>query len=165
MTTNKEIYNLFKRSNEFQHITESYVDSISDYFIIRKNNRLIGIATFKDYKDCKRSWISEFEFKNTLCLCQFLVDQLEQSKGYGRILFDKVLSYAKEKGYDNVVLSVTPENKRAVKFYLKNDFKKYGTYEYDYVDLTLDIYKLSLKKDTVKEIVVKNDRPKKRQRV
>lgn len=167
--TDKEIYDLFHRSENFQHITEDYVkENISNCVCLRKDDKLIGIATFKNYKDCKRSWVKEFKSDNTLCLCQFLVDFLEQSKGCGRVLFEQILKYANEKNYDKIILSVTPENKKAVKFYLKNDFKKIGSYDYDYVDLTLDIYTLDLSKNTkkekVKETIVSNPRPTKKQR-
>ena len=51
-----------------------------------------------------------------------------QSKGYGKMLINKIIELAKEKGYPKIELNMWAFNENALKFYKKIGFKTYRRY-------------------------------------
>jgi RimJ/RimL family protein N-acetyltransferase len=59
-----------------------------------------------------------------------------RGKGYGDLLQEKVISVLKEKGCKTATLRVSPQNIRAIRFYLKHGWTDCGPDKnYDYVHL------------------------------
>ena len=59
-----------------------------------------------------------------------------RGKGYGDLLQGKVISVLKEKGCKTATLRVSPQNQRAIRFYLKHGWTDCGPdRNYDYVHL------------------------------
>ncbi|MBW2962344.1 GNAT family N-acetyltransferase [Mesonia aestuariivivens] len=55
-----------------------------------------------------------------------IVDQENQSNGYGKILFQHIENWAKEQGCNSVELNTYLENRRSHKFYHQNGFSILG---------------------------------------
>jgi ribosomal protein S18 acetylase RimI-like enzyme len=139
-----ELFTFFKKSDKFKYITKDYLKSLKTYYVIRDDGTLLGVVTFKNYQDCKRSWSKKFPFKNTLCVSELLVGKEYRHKGYGTKLLNKVKQYAQYNGYDKLVLSVTDDNKNAKGLYEKYGFDNAGSFDYKYIKLVLDIYTMDL---------------------
>ena len=60
------------------------------------------------------------------------VDEVEQGRGYGQLLFDSFTSICRERAVANVWLEVRASNARAIRFYEKNGFAKMQTRNHFY---------------------------------
>lgn len=101
----------------YQKQSETFVDkiTISDFYIMELNNRVIGT-------------IMEWDNNGETTLINFFVYKQYRGKGYGRMLLDHVIENMKT---DYCVLSVYKENKKSVDFYYKYGFKYLQTEETD----------------------------------
>lgn len=83
--------------------------------VLEKEEKVIGFALlYTAYSTWKGK---------ALYLEDFLVTETERGKGYGKLIFDKVLSIAKERKVRRMAWQVLDWNKPAIDFY-----KKYDTY-------------------------------------
>jgi len=85
-------------------------------FIAVVDNKVIGYITFS-----KKFWSSD-----TLFLHEFAVDRKYRSRGIGKHLLDKVKDVAKKNRIRRIFLDTAKINRRGIKFYLRNGFKKAG---------------------------------------
>lgn len=83
-----------------------------NYFVLKDKNKLIAFASFR-LKNKQTVWIS-----------MFYVRVGYQNKGYGTALLSAVENYVVEKKAAVVVLETEKKATWAVKFYLKNGYKK-----------------------------------------
>lgn len=101
-----------------------------------KENNVFWIALDDDlpvgYAKLKLNSPSSFMDEDSICQLQkiyVLKDFL--AKKIGRALQDQLFNHAKEKGFDKIWLSVLKSNKRAIRFYEKNDFVFIGNHSFE----------------------------------
>ena len=94
----------------------------SKFYFIYQKNKIIGYLklNFNDSQREKMYLNNGFEIERIYLITKF------QGKGLGKKLFTKILNMGKEKGYKKVWLGVWENNFRAIKFYEKYGFKKFG---------------------------------------
>ena len=85
-----------------------------DLYMLFKTNILIGFIL-----------IIDGDYKNTIYISEFVIDEKFRSRGYGRLLLEKVIKLIKNKNkkIDTLLLGVLASNKIAVKMYERNGFK------------------------------------------
>lgn len=110
----------------------SHVDGRYIYSLIKKNNVIFDngvVLTFKKYKR-DTEYSDEYTIrKNTWHLCQIA----SEKQGNGEAV--KILKQFLNIVDNDVVLSVRKSNKRAIKFYKNNGFKKIANIEWNDGDL------------------------------
>lgn len=98
---------------ETTQMFESYQNNGDIYFVIEENNNVLGGGGIKALKDNR---------ENICELQKMYFDPLIRGKGYGQLLIEKCLQFAKEFGYDKCYLETLPELKAAINLYKKNGF-------------------------------------------
>jgi len=77
-------------------------------------------------------------------LINFAINPIYQGKGFGNILMESVINYAKKKRAAYIVLEVRRSNKRAINLYKKYGFKIIGIRPRYYHDNNEDAYLMLL---------------------
>ena len=106
--------------DEKEHIKKVKSSETSNYFVVMKNNKIIGCIGFngntarkmKHYGTIGISVLKEY-----------------WGRGIATALLEKLISWAKEKGIKKINLDVFENNKRAIKLYEKFGFKLEGCIE------------------------------------
>jgi ribosomal protein S18 acetylase RimI-like enzyme len=93
---------------------------------IQMGGKLIVLENKENKKITGTSWIT-FDGRR-LHLHHIAVLPQHQNKGYGRLLTQKSLEFAKEKGYQ-IKLEVHQSNANAIEIYKKIGFKRLGDYD------------------------------------
>jgi len=93
---------------------------------IQMGGKLIVLETEENKKITGTSWIT-FDGRR-LHLHHIAVLPQHQNKGYGTLLTEKSLEFAKEKGYQ-IKLEVHQSNTNAIEIYKKIGFKRLGDYD------------------------------------
>ncbi|WP_423793007.1 KEOPS complex subunit Pcc1 [Methanocaldococcus indicus] len=88
------------------------------FFVLEYKNRIVGFLAV----DC--NWVSKVENKKVAEIHEIFIHPDFRKKGFGKILIDKAIEYAKKRGRDIVELWVGEENFNAIKFYESLGFKK-----------------------------------------
>lgn len=91
-------------------------DTTPIYVATDENSIVVGYA-FCIYKEVNNDIL--LKDKKTLYIDDICVDENVRGKHIGTELYNYVLSYAKEKGFDNITLNVWAFNEGAYKFYEK----------------------------------------------
>jgi len=86
-------------------------DKIFDFFVLEKENRIIGLALYY-YK--YSTWKGKCLF-----LEDIIVTESERCKGYGKLLFNEVVNVAKRDGVRRMEWQVLEWNTPAIEFYKK----------------------------------------------
>lgn len=142
-----ELKSLFNTSEKFNYVNDKVLSSIEHYYSLYDEDKLVGIITYKDYKNCKNSWKKDFTFDNTLCVSELIIHPKYQRKGYGSMLIDIVKHHAIRHDFKQLILSTDQNENDGVKnFYNKLGFELSGLYKYNGIDLTLEIYTLNVNK-------------------
>ncbi len=107
-------YNFTPNLNTYTNITEysKKIFSLSTRFEKFKNNKLIGLIATYDNKLSKDAFITNVS-----------VDKSYSKKGIGTSLLNECIKYYKNKKYKQINLEVFKQNKKAIDFYLKHNFK------------------------------------------
>lgn len=114
-------------------------------FIVTLNNKIIAYASLNPLVEelvRNTELLIGIEKKN-IQIEQLAVKKINQDRGIGSILLDKIKEYCKEVNISYIYLYTMKENEKAQKFYLKNGFKyaglwvseednKYKSYFYEY---------------------------------
>ena len=106
--------------DEKEHIKKVKTSETSNYFVVMKNNKMIGCIGFngntarkmKHYGTIGISVLKEY-----------------WGRGIATALLEKLISWAKEKGIKKINLDVFENNERAIKLYEKFGFKLEGCIE------------------------------------
>lgn len=96
-----ELYELYQKNNR------------AEYWIITKKSSVIGgigIAPFANYEE-----IAEIQ--------KFYIKKEEQGQGYGKILLEKALKYAKEKNYKKIYIETMDILEKANQLYENYGFE------------------------------------------
>jgi [ribosomal protein S18]-alanine N-acetyltransferase len=97
-------------------ITSVFEDKNERIFVLEEKSEIIGYVTLRSEKR-----IGEIGL--------LAITKNSQGKGYGKLLLQHILKYAKEINCKRVFLEVRVDNSKAINLYQKFDFKK--TKEYD----------------------------------
>ena len=106
--------------DEKEHIKKVKTSETSNYFVVMKNNKMIGCIGFngntarkmKHYGTIGISVLKEY-----------------WGRGIATTLLEKLISWSKEKGIKKINLDVFENNERAIKLYEKFGFKLEGCIE------------------------------------
>ncbi|MCI9653959.1 MAG: GNAT family N-acetyltransferase [Acholeplasmatales bacterium] len=108
---------LFKRGAKKyseEELTSMITTEIDPIFVAVAFDRVIGYA-FCIHKEVKKH--NSLQDLRTLYIDDLCVDEEFRGEHIGKMLYEYVLAYAKEKNYYNVTLNVWADNINAVKFY------------------------------------------------
>ncbi len=92
--------------NDYQ---EAFNSGLIEVYVAETEGKIVGMSLFYDTFS---TWKGKM-----LYLEDFVVKETYRSKGVGKLLFDKTLSYAKESGCKLMKWQVLDWNEGAVKFY------------------------------------------------
>ena len=98
----------------------------SKFYIVYQKNKVIGYfkLNFNGSQRVKMYLNNGFEIERIYLISEF------QGKGLGKKLLTKILNMGKEMGYRKAWLGVWENNFRAIKFYRKYGFKKFGQHSF-----------------------------------
>lgn len=104
---------------------------LSSALLKDKNQKIFGV--FDEKKMVGFGILKFFSKKTRKRVCQFgmVINDLYQGMGYGKILGERMISWAKEANFKKIWLTVYSENIRAIKLYKKLGFQKEGIFMYD----------------------------------
>ncbi len=108
---------LFKRGAKKyseEELTSMITTEIDPIFVAVAFDRVIGYA-FCIHKEVKKH--NSLQDLRTLYIDDLCVDEEFRGEHIGKMLYEYVLAYAKEKNYYNVTLNVWADNINAVKFF------------------------------------------------
>lgn len=112
-------YNLHKETANSKYGTSD------TFFAVNNEQKIVGIITF-------RHELTDF-YKNAGHI-GYSVCPSERGKGYGEEMLRQMLSFAKEKGFDNVLLVCRNDNAASQKVILKNGGKAVRAFSEDGID-------------------------------
>ncbi|GAA3588982.1 GNAT family N-acetyltransferase [Flavivirga amylovorans] len=93
---------------------ESYQNSNDVYYVIDDNGEILGGGGVKPLKD----------FETDVCEIQKMYFSPKvRGKGYGKLMFEKCLNFAKELGYRQCYIESAPQLKAAIHIYESYGFK------------------------------------------
>ena len=105
----------------FPQIESELKDSNSLFFLLKEGNENVGYLKV-NFGNAQK----ELQDEEAIELERIYVRQKFTGSGYGKILFEKVRSLAKEKSLKFIWLGVWEYNHRALKFYKKLGFQPFG---------------------------------------
>ncbi|WP_048203426.1 KEOPS complex subunit Pcc1 [Methanocaldococcus infernus] len=88
------------------------------FLVLEYCNKPIGFIGV----DC--NWVSNIEKREVAEIHEIFVDPDYRGRGFGKLLINKAIEYAKKRGRDFIELWVGVENKEGQKFYERLGFKK-----------------------------------------
>ncbi len=145
ITEIEQIHNENAFPNNGYLVDEDYIKNADIMFIVTLNNKIIAYASLNPLVEelvRNTELLIGIEKKN-IQIEQLAVKKINQDRGIGSILLDKIKEYCKEVNISYIYLYTMKENEKAQKFYLKNGFKyaglwvseednKYKSYFYEY---------------------------------
>ena len=109
------------KSFTLQKVKAEIQEPGSVFFLAERNNEAIGYARVRRSEKPK-----ELESDSTLEIERIYADKKYLGKRIGFLLMNTCLHYAKEHGFDTVWLGVWEHNQRAIAFYERWGFEKFG---------------------------------------
>jgi diamine N-acetyltransferase len=122
----KSDMDLYLQANFSEERVMSEVDDANNTFLVAEfNGKPAGYAKLR-----KSPSPEELKGQNVIELERLYAMREFIGKSVGKRLMDGCLSFAKEQGYATVWLGVWEHNHRAIAFYEKCGFKKFGTHPF-----------------------------------
>jgi len=120
---NNEPY-IYEKTNEGCR-TKEYIESIiknkkSIFVVLEKGKEIIG---FLNAYEETRGHLPFHKKRKYIVLDNIVIDENHRKKGYGEILLNYLIEYAKNKKYNDIILYVYKFNENAIKLYEKKGFK------------------------------------------
>jgi ribosomal protein S18 acetylase RimI-like enzyme len=110
-----KIFNIkYKYLSDLYNIETEYFKNNGKFYVAESNGEIIGTIAIKEEKDM------------TARLRRLFVDKKHRRQRVGQKLLDTVLSFARDSGYRELVLSTIPTMMEAQEFYKRNGFKEIG---------------------------------------
>ena len=119
-------------NDDMKNIEEVYIRSGGCFILLEEENSLLAMGALRII--CP----TEAEIK------RMRVEPSRQRQGLGQQVLDNLLSRAKERGIDRVILDTTEVQRAAQQFYQKNGFVEYKRGRWN--DLTLIFYEKRLRR-------------------
>jgi ribosomal protein S18 acetylase RimI-like enzyme len=114
-----------KESFSSEKLTDELSNELSQFYFAKLSNEVIGYMKLNTGAAQK-----ENPDENALEIERIYVLQDFHGKKVGQLLYNKAIEVAKELAVDHVWLGVWEENFRALAFYTKNGFVKFGQHEF-----------------------------------
>lgn len=114
-----------KESFSSEKLTEELSNELSQFYFAKLGNEVIGYMKLNTGAAQK-----ENPDENALEIERIYVLQDFYGKKVGQLLYNKAIEVAKELAVDHVWLGVWEKNFRALAFYNKNGFVKFGQHEF-----------------------------------
>ena len=124
--TKENIRLYLKNKISIKQLKKEIYNPNSKFYFIYQKNKIIGFLKL-NYNDSQREKMylnNGFEIERIYLIAAF------QGKGLGKKLITKILNMGKEMGYRKAWLGVWENNFRAIKFYKKYGFKKFGQHNF-----------------------------------
>ena len=124
--TRENIRLYLKNKISIKQLKKEICDPNSKFYFIYQKNKIIGYLKL-NYNDSQREKMylhNGFEIERIYLIAAF------QGKGLGKKLITKILNMGKEMGYNKVWLGVWEKNFKAIRFYKKYGFKKFGQHKF-----------------------------------
>jgi ribosomal protein S18 acetylase RimI-like enzyme len=102
------------RSKEYIESLINKKENISK--VLENNNKIIGFIFAYEEERGKLPFHRKRKF---LVIDNIVIEKGHQNKGYGNILMDYIINYAKAKEYNDIILDVYCFNEKAIKLYKK----------------------------------------------
>ena len=124
--TNENILLYLKNNLSCKQLKKEISDPNSKFYFVKGKNKIIGYLKLNFHKSQREKMYLHrgFEIERIYLTAEF------QGKGLGEKLLAKILNMGKEMGYKKLWLGVWENNFRAIKFYKKNGFKKFGQHNF-----------------------------------
>jgi len=108
--------------NDFslERLSEELNNPNSEFYFASLENEVIGYLKI-NYESAQ----TEQKIANSIEIERIYVLKEKLGKNIGQLLLEHAFQIAREKGNENVWLGVWEENKRAIRFYLKNGFEEF----------------------------------------
>lgn len=110
----------------------------NNLYLLLKDNQIVAVSYLGIYKN-KETW--KYNFKNPLSIARICVNPFFQGKGYGKLLLDKLIMCARNKGADGLQFHVAKLNKTAIKMYESLNFENTGN---GIIDYGFEFYKFEM---------------------
>ncbi len=126
----KDIADYIAENYSIEKIISELKDENTTFFIPELAGKAVGFAKLRENSipECLKG-------ENTIELHRIYLLERVWRKGIGKILIEKCLDEAKQKGFDSMWLGTWEANKRARKFYESLGFEYVGEYQYYYADI------------------------------
>ena len=124
--TKENILLYLKKNLSSKKLKKEISNPNSKFYFVYEKNKIIGYLklNFNESQREKMYLHNGFEIERIYLTEEF------QGKGLGEKILNKILNMGKEMGYNKLWLGVWENNFRAIKFYKKYGFKKFGQYNF-----------------------------------
>ncbi len=126
-SNSSENMSLYLRNKmSFEKLKQETCDPNTKFYFIKKENKTIGYIklNFKESQREKMYIDNGFEIERIYLINEY------QGVGLGKKVLTKIFKIGKESGYKKLWLGVWERNFKAIKFYKKHGFKKFGKYSF-----------------------------------
>lgn len=121
--TKEDMEKYLKESFSYEQVKSEIENKNSIFFIVKDKDRVVGYMKI-NFNGAQ----TEAAYDNSLEVQRIYILERYQRNGIGKILIEKAIEIAKEKGLDYIWLSVWEIHTKAIKFYEKQGFKKFDTH-------------------------------------
>lgn len=125
MNTAANLENYLGKAFDRKTVAAEIKNPGSRFYLFYYNSKLIGYLKINE-KDAQ----TEFRDDLGLELERLYIKKDHQGEGLGKVLINKGIAIAREKRMDYVWLGVWEKNIKAIRFYEKMGFKKYGVHDF-----------------------------------
>lgn len=108
-----------------EQLRDELLDPLSQFYFIKMEDETLGY-----FKINLGAAQTEFKEEDSMELERIYVKKEFQNKGLGQIMLDTVIEMAVQRKMRFLWLGVWEKNEKAIKFYLRNDFKVTGSHPY-----------------------------------
>ncbi|MHA7128859.1 GNAT family N-acetyltransferase [Algoriphagus namhaensis] len=127
--TAKNIEHYLRESFTVEQISRELMQAGSHFFILKKENQIIGYTKVNQVPAQ-----ADIHDPESLEIARLYVLKAFQSQRFGQNLLEYALAFAKQNQKKYVWLGVWEHNPKAIRFYEKNGFEKFGTHPFPFGD-------------------------------
>jgi ribosomal protein S18 acetylase RimI-like enzyme len=103
-----------KKPRNYKYLKNCITNNECKIIIVEENENIIGSCIFK-HRKIKDHII--FKDMNNIEIDELIIDKKYRRKGIGKIIFKKIIEFAKENDINKIELGVWAFNKGAIEFY------------------------------------------------
>lgn len=122
----QDMENFLRDAYSIETLSQELENPESAFFFLHESDRLVGYLKLNVGAAQTEQDVAE----NTMEIQRIYVRPSEKRRGFGTILMDFAMEYAKEAGYDSVWLGVWEHNDAAQAFYKEHGFVRVGEHVY-----------------------------------
>lgn len=123
--TEEDMKLYLEKTFTLEQVTQEIKDQTITYILAECNNQIVGYAKLRaDHKPAELNDERGIEIERIYSIKQFI------GRNVGKILMEACLDRAKQRGYQVIWLGVWEHNSRAIAFYEKWGFKRFGAHPF-----------------------------------